>query len=977
MEESKGLASPGIIEISPMNADRWKEIDELLDAALELPAAERNAFVERRAAGDEDLRRAVLELLAASENADGFLDRHAMSVAAEAFADAETVQDQVGLSGKNIAHYRIVRLLGAGGMGEVYLAFDQKLKRNVALKILPPEYGSQDDRVLRFELEARAVSKLNHPGIVTVYDVGIHEGINYIATEFVEGKTLRELMGGDFKLRNIVANSIQICDALGAAHYAGIVHRDIKPENIMIRRDGYAKILDFGLAKLMGTGHDSLHGANATAVGSIIGTPAYMSPSQMTDDPVDHRTDLWSAGVVLYEFLTGTNPFRGKTRQETFQAILSSDPEVPSSLNSEIPPELDRVLLKLLEKDPALGYQSAADLRADLKRILRRLENREDGLAASGLPFLRRRSGRKAFAAAGVAVVAMFAAAAIYVGFVKGDDDLTRWNQALHEQLTDAETVEAFPSLSSDGTTIVYESGPSGRRDIFSQRVGGRNPINLTANSDGSNVMPAFSPDGRHIAFRSSREPGGIYVMEATGENARRISDLGYHPSWSPDGRSIAVSTKAVRVHTAHTVPDSELYVIDVADGTAEKLEAGPDAIMPSWSPNGHRIAFWFVEEGKQGELATIPADGGEPVVIASDPATDWNPVWSPDGRYLYFASNRGGNMNLWRVGIDEMTGRETSPPQPITTPSRYVRHISFARNGRSIAYVRYESRSNVQAVGFDPVSRKISGSPEWVTQGNNEVANPDLSPDGTRFVARKPTHTQEDLAVFDREGRDLVELLNDRFRERGPRWAPDGKSIFFHTDRSGKYQIWSINADGSGLRQWTDTDADGAVTAVLSPTGDRLVFTEIRGDRYVPFMMDLGRSWSEQVPQPLFPGDENVSMRADSWSPDGTKLLTISMDRTGGERSIDILDLPAGKLMQTGIRGATPVWLRDSRHFIYTWSNAVHLCDTTDLKCSPLFQPEGYELQHANISKDNTLLFYRNLQVDADVWLIRLPDAD
>lgn len=960
-----------------MKADRWKEIDELLDAALELPAAEREGFIKTRTDADADLKNAVLELLAATDSTDGFLERDALSVAAEAFANAETVQDQVGLVQKHIANYHILRQLGVGGMGEVYLAFDEKLKRNVALKILPAEYGSNDDRVLRFELEARAVSKLNHPGIVTVYDVGIYDGINYIATEFVEGKTLRELMGEKFRLRNIIANSIQICDALGAAHYAGIIHRDIKPENIMIRKDGYAKILDFGLAKLMDQGHESLYGVSATAAGSIIGTPAYMSPAQMTDDAIDHRTDLWSSGVVLYEFLTGTNPFRGKTRQETFQAILSSSPELPSSLNPEIPPELDRILMKMLEKDPALGYQSAGDLRADLKRVQREIDS-PTSVSGTGA-FVSRMFGttRRMLAAAAMAIIGMLITAGVYVGFIKGTDngDLAAWNKAIHEQLTDAQDVEAFPTLSPDGSTLVYESGPTDKRSIFSQRVGGRNPVNLTTSSDGSDTMPTFSPDGRLIAFRSSRQPGGTYIMEATGENARRVADFGFHPSWSPDGSKIVVSDKMVRVHTAHTVPESSLYVIDIASGLTEKLESGHDAIMPAWSPNGHRIAFWFIEKGKQGELATIPSSGGEPVTIASDPATDWNPVWSPDGKFLYFASNRGGNMNLWRVGIDESTGKQTSPPQPITTPSRYIRHISFARSGHSIAYVRYESRSNVQSVSFDPVSMAVTGSPQWITQGNNEIGHPDLSPDRTRFVARKPTNTQEDLAIFDIDGGNLIDLTNDHFRERNPRWSPDGQSIFFNSDRSGKYQIWSINADGSGLRQWTETDGEGAISPVISPSGERLIYTEIHGTRYVPFMMELNRSWSEQKPRPLFPYTPNVSQRVESWSPDGSKVLTISVDRAGSERSIYVLDLENGTLKEIIEDGTGPVWLRDSRHFIYTWSNAVHLCDTVTTICRLILQPEGYETQHANISKDNTLLFYRYLQVDADVWMIRLPD--
>jgi eukaryotic-like serine/threonine-protein kinase len=332
------------------------------------------AILSKEAGADTQLRDAVLELLDAHEAADTFMPRSAMGIAAESLANAKT-EESLNYVNKKIGTYQIRRLLGAGGMGEVYLAFDDKLKRNVALKILPAEFGSNDERVKRFQVEARVISRLNHPGIVTIYDVGTFEGVNYIATELVEGKTLRDLIGGKFKLRNILANSIQICDALSAAHSEGIVHRDIKPENIMIRKDGYAKILDFGLAKLSEVGLETMGSIALTRQGLIIGTPAYMSPSQISDDTIDHRTDLWSCGVVLYEFLTGVNPFKGSGRKETFQAILSSTPPPPSSINPEIPPELDRILSKLLEKDPAMGYQTAADLRADLKRIKREIDS--------------------------------------------------------------------------------------------------------------------------------------------------------------------------------------------------------------------------------------------------------------------------------------------------------------------------------------------------------------------------------------------------------------------------------------------------------------------------------------------------------------------------------------------------------------------------------------------------------------------------
>ena len=250
------------------------------------------------------------------------------------------------------------------------------------------------------------------------------------------------------------------------------------------------------------------------------------------------------------------------------------------------------------------------------------------------------------------------------------------------------------------------------------------------------------------------------------------------------------VSDKPAAVHSVHTKPNRSLFVIDVATGNLQQIETGGDAIMPNWSPNGHRIAFWFVADGKLGEIATIPAAGGQPVVVASDAASDWNPVWSPDGKFLYFASDRSGNMNFWRIAIDEKTGQALGEPESVSTPSKYCRHITFSRDGKTLGYVRYESQSNLQSLPFDPKTLKISGEPVWITRGDREISNPSLSPNGEEFVLRMPSRTQEDLGIISKHGSPPRTLTNDKFRERLPRWSPDGKKIAFHTDRSGKYQI-------------------------------------------------------------------------------------------------------------------------------------------------------------------------------------------
>ena len=959
-----------------MDPARWKIIDELIDEALELPDGERAEFVHSRTPGDPELRDEILTLLKAQADGDNFLLKSAMNVAAKALASDEMdAFSSITLNGK-IANYRVERLLGAGGMGEVYLAFDEKLKRKVALKILPAEFGSNDERVKRFEREARAISSLNHPGIVTVYDVGNSDGVNYIATEFVEGETLRDLMSGKFKFRNILLNSIQICDALSAAHREGIIHRDIKPENIMIRKDGYAKILDFGLAKLTEAGPEAREFA-MTSKGVIIGTPAYMSPAQISDEEIDHRTDLWSCGVVFYEFLSGRNPFKGANRQETFQAILSKDPVLCSTLNPEIPPELDRILAKLLEKDPDMGYQSAADLRADLKRVKRDLDS-SPSWSTDGVISHRWRAGTKgsrtvvmAIAAAVLLLVTGLAFAGYYFLTSGKDPSAIDWAKARNSRLTDLVGTEYFPSISPDGKAFAYAASENGNLEIFSQRIGGKNRVNLTAGCLSDDTQPAFSPDGEYIAFRSERSPKGIYVMGASGENPRLLSDVGFHPSWSPDGKEIAVSTFGRDQPTVRPSANTgKLLVVDVKTGAKRDL-LKLDASFPSWSPNGHRIAYWFYTGtfGRR-DIATIPAGGGEPVVVAKGFAvSNWNPVWSPDGRYLYFVSSRAGNMNFWRVRIDELTGEPFDDPEAVTTPAQYSRHLTFSRDGKRMLYVETNNRSNIQGVEFDAVNGKATGQPYWITQGDREVSRAELSSDGTEFVMRLIRPTQDDIVTVTRDGREWRDITNDEPFDRYVRWSPDGRRLAFGSDRNGGGQVWISNADGTNLRQITAKNDVDAATGfpVWSPTGDRLA-VYYNG---VTSLLDPELSEDEQD-APKLPVDCVHRLVTWDWSPDGQKLAGVIA--VGDKRHIGYFSFETNQYhIVVENTDEVPSWLPDSRRFIYSDGPKIFLADIVTRETKEMFSNPEVDVRSPFISRDGKLLYYTAGNSESDIWLLDL----
>lgn len=364
-----------------MTPERYQRITELYHSALEVETGKRDSFLEQACSGDKELQREVLRLLEGNQRAGDFLNSPAIVAAAKVLE--EEVEPIVG---RRLGRFEILSLLGVGGMGEVYLAQDLQLGRRVALKLLPAEFTAKADRLRRFEREARAASSLNHPNIITIHDIGEIEGHHFIATELIEGENLRQRLAHErVEFSEAIEIAIQVANALDTAHRAGIVHRDIKPENIMLRPDGYVKVLDFGLAKLAEPqGADpstesravTLMIANETTAGAILGTVNYMSPEQARGLKLDGRSDLWSLGVTLYEMLIGKSPFTGQTMTDVLVSIVEGQPQLPSKLDRRLSSELDRVVMKSLAKDCTERYQSAKEMAADLKKLQRVIERR-------------------------------------------------------------------------------------------------------------------------------------------------------------------------------------------------------------------------------------------------------------------------------------------------------------------------------------------------------------------------------------------------------------------------------------------------------------------------------------------------------------------------------------------------------------------------------------------------------------------------
>jgi TolB protein len=462
--------------------------------------------------------------------------------------------------------------------------------------------------------------------------------------------------------------------------------------------------------------------------------------------------------------------------------------------------------------------------------------------------------------------------------------------------------------------------------------------------------------------------------MGATGESVRRLTDFGYHPAWSPDGKQVVfASTWVARPESRWG--GSQLWIVTVATGEKRRLEVkdSADATQPHWSPNGHRIAYWGTAGGRR-TIRTVAASGGEAVSVIEDAAIYWNPVWSPDGRYLYFSSNRGGSMNLWRIAIDERSGRVLGPPEPITTPSTDSAQISLSRDGRRLVYVQRAATRNLQKMAFDGRTEKAVGEAAWITQGSKLAVAPDVSPRDGMLAFSTLAPSQEDIFVVRPDGSGLRQLTDDGYWDRIPRWSPDGKQVAFMSNRSGKFEIWTINQDGSGLRQVTfTTGRPGAQLPTWSPDGTRLAYTINTDTTYI---IDARKPWTEQSPQALPRAGPDQWFQAFSWSADRGTLAGFIMQRSGISAGIALYTFASNRYEKLTDFGLYPVWMKDARRLVFCSKEKLYLVDAAskkvhDVMYAPLSARTGEMLGAASLSPDNSVLYFAQGTIEADIWML------
>jgi serine/threonine protein kinase/Tol biopolymer transport system component len=996
-----------------MNAERWQKVDKLLQSVLEREPGERAAYLEAACDGDDGLRQEVESLLASSEQDGSFLSAPAIEDAAALLAGTQNNS----LLGRRLGVYQILSQLGAGGMGDVYLAQHPRLGRKVALKILPSFFTKDEQRLRRFQQEARAASALNHPNIVTIFDIGQMDSTHFIATEYIAGETLRSAMARKrMGLRNILDVAIQAASALAAAHATGIVHRDIKPENVMLRPDGYVKVLDFGLAKLtqkLPTSGDTEAPTIAkldTDPGTVIGTVNYMSPEQARGQSVDARTDIFSLGVVLYEMIAGCMPFDGETVSHVIVSILEKEPPPLARQAPETPGELQRIVMKALRKDREERYQVIKDLLNDLRDLKQELETQnrlerslppesKNEMAGATNPERVADTASDAKKASAEAIARTTSSAEIILSEIK--------RHKTGAALALAALIMVIAAIAF-GLYKFFEP----RRTLAPFEIGKTTRLTTTGRVRSATI----SPDGKYVVYANEDQPShfALWVKHvATGSNVQIVppADAEYNgTTFSPDGNYIYY------VRFEEQYRQGVLNQIPVLGGTPKKILTHIRTPI-TFSPDGKRFAF-VRDYPADGETAIIVAnaDGSNEQKLASRRGFDFfcysesGPAWSPDGEVI--ACGAGSSMGELYVSIFEVRLKDGQMKR--VTPQRWIEmgRICWLRDGTGlialapdwdsgtfyhlwqVSYPNGETRRLTNDLGgYGTFSLGLTtDSNTLVTVRQNLILNiwtlpvGDMSrvkqvtkgvsgddgrggiswtPDG-RIVYTSMVSGKENIWIMDADGKNQKQLTEEGYNSE-PVVTADGRYIVYTSIPESTPHIWRMNIDGSNKRQLTDRED---YYPSYSPDGRWVFYTRFTADKQAIWKVPFDGGEAVQV-------TDYLSSRP-VVSPDGKQMVIIYFDEQLKRRLYGIIPIEGGKPVKTfdllNVTRAV-VWTPDGRSLLYAsdrngvpniWSQPIDGGATkqlTDFK--------GDRIYWFSLSRDGKQLAICHGPATADVILI------
>jgi serine/threonine protein kinase len=966
-----------------MKSERWQQIEECFHIALALGGEARAAYLKTLDAEDSALRREVERLIAAEERADAFLVKPAMEVMAREVA--ATVKRS--LIGRSLGHFSIQSLLGKGGMGEVYKTYDTKLDRIVALKILPPEIATDRGRMRRFLREAKAAAALNHPNIATVYETGEADGLCFIVMEYVEGQTLRQRMKREpLPILEVLDVAIQTASALAATHKADIVHRDIKPENIMLRPDGYVKILDFGLAKLTqanqseafdsATDSSTLAGTS-TPLGLVMGTPGYMSPEQACGREVDSRSDIFSLGAALYALIAGQSPFASPTPAETIGAILHYEPPGLTTCRPDIPPEFEQIVARALRKRPEDRYQSAAELAQELQALKQRMQSSKT-FADSQPGFLGRRTPavkplrtvwRRRNKMVALAVLALVLVTATgYLVF-------RQWNrQAPDKGILKRPaflTVEPLvgpagnvsrAAISPDGRYIAYAEEQSGKQRLMLKDLSSDSPQNLVEPDEVNYDGITFSVDGQYIYYTQRRDNRLTGVLNRVHrvelfKKELPVKGIDTEVTFSPDGKRIAFGRG--------TEGESCLIVAN-QDGSEETTLATHKLTDYfclkglSWSPDGTKIACSCGSDENLVSVVLVDVSAGTETVIDG---TRWQNIngmaWLDQDRGLIVAATAKGAANSQLFYLPYPQGEV----QQLTADTNEYSGVTLTKKADRLLTTIIPAKS-YSTIWVGTAEGEIKST--LMTEPYNDMS---WTPDG-RIIASQADKDGLNLIMMDAHGENRRQLtFGPGDRSRG-RVTQDGRYVVYVSREKGSYNIWRLDLNDLSTVQLTY--GEGEYAPSLTPDGQWVFYWSDTKD--LRTHQDKRRVWRVA----LSGGEAKPFIEEHSWkpavSPNGEYVACYYLDKKANREKAAVIPITGGKpIHMFDVPEKSIVrWLPDSKALSYYDTGD----GSTNLWMQSLDGTPPKQLRHFGASSERARIRFFDWATDGSKQLALLRES-